>query len=112
MSPIGIGAGKWSTACAIFLSTAALALAAPASADDADDAFIDGLDQGGITMPDNDDAIAKAQNVCTSLDANANPSALAIGLARQYKLSLKQAGYFVGLSVATYCPEHRDDVAP
>lgn len=105
-------AGKWPAFCAIFLSTAALAVAAPAAADDTDDAFIAGLSKGGITMPDNDDAIAKARTVCTSIATNPNASVLAIQLARQTDLSVKQSAYFVGLSIATYCPQYKDDIDP
>lgn len=105
-------AGKWPAVCAIFLSTAALAFAAPASADDTDDAFIAGLSKGGITMPDNDDAIAKARRVCAGIAANPNASVLAIQLARQTDLSVKQSAYFVGLSIATYCPQYKEDIDP
>jgi len=106
------GSGKWPTVCAIVLSTAALGFAAPAAADDADDAFIAGLSRGGITMPDNDDAIANARTVCTSIATNPNASVLAIQLARQTNLSVKQSAYFVGLSIATYCPQYREDIDP
>lgn len=107
-----VGSAKWPTVCAIVLSTAALASAAPAAADDTDDAFIAGLSRGGITMPDNDDAIATARTVCTSIAGNPNASVLAIQLARQTDLSVKQSAYFVGLSIATYCPEYKDDIDP
>jgi hypothetical protein len=107
-----VGFGKWPTVCAIVLSTAALASAAPAAADDTDDAFIAGLSRGGITMPDNNDAIAIARTVCTSIANNPNASVLAIQLARQTDLSVKQSAYFVGLSIATYCPEYKDDIDP
>lgn len=107
------GAAKWVAACAIVLSTGALACAAPAAADDdADDAFLAGLDKGGITMFDDDDAIATAHAVCTSIETNPNVSMLAIKLTKQTPMSAKQSGYFIGLSVASYCPEHRDNVDP
>ncbi len=112
MTPLRVGAGKWSAVCAILLSTAALACAVPASADDNDDAFIAGLSKGGITMPDNDNAIAMAHTVCTSIDTNPNVSMLAIQLTKQTDLSPRQSGYFIGLSVATYCPQYKDDVDP
>lgn len=107
-----VGSGRWPTVCAIVLSAAALAFAAPAVADDSDDAFIAGLSKGGITMADNDDAIAKARMVCTSIATNPNASVLAFQLARQTNLSLKQSAYFVGLSIAVYCPQYKDDIDP
>ncbi|ORA07725.1 DUF732 domain-containing protein [Mycobacterium arosiense] len=105
-------AAKWPAVCAIFVSIAALAFAAPASADGSDDAFIAGLSKGGITMPDNGDAIAKARAVCTGIAANPNASILAIQLARQTDLSVRQSAYFVGLSIATYCPQYKEDIDP
>ncbi|OBH41752.1 DUF732 domain-containing protein [Mycobacterium mantenii] len=107
-----VGSGKWPAACAMLLCTAALAFATPAFADRSDDAFIAGLSKGGITMPDNNDAIAKARAVCTSIAVNPNASVLAIQLARQTPLSVKQSAYFVGLSIATYCPQYKDDIDP
>ncbi|BCZ25280.1 DUF732 domain-containing protein [Mycobacterium senriense] len=105
-------AGKWSTVCAVFLAAAALACATPAAADDTDDAFIANLSKGGITVPDNDNAIATAHMVCSSLDTNPNAPTLAFVLARDSDLSPRQAGYFIGLSVATYCPQYKDRVGP
>lgn len=105
-------AGKWPTVCAILLSTVALAFAAPASADDADDAFIAGLANGGITMADNDNAIATAHTVCARLEVNPYAPVLAFVVARDSFLSPRQAGYFVGLSVATYCPQYKDKIDP
>ncbi|OBB90701.1 DUF732 domain-containing protein [Mycobacterium sp. 852002-40037_SCH5390672] len=110
MSPMKVG--KRPAVCAIVLSAAALACPAPACADDTDDAFIAGLSRGGITMPDNDNAIAIAHTVCTSIDTNPNVSMLAIQLTKQTGLSPRQSGYFIGLSVATYCPQYKDDVDP
>ena len=107
-----VGSAKRPAACAIVLSTAALTFAAPVSADDTDDAFIAGLSRGGITMPDNDDAIAKARTVCASIATNPNASVLAIQLARQTNLSVRQSAYFVGLSIAVYCPQYREDIDP
>ncbi|OBI47000.1 DUF732 domain-containing protein, partial [Mycobacterium colombiense] len=82
-------AGKWVSACAVLLSAAALACATPAAADDTDDAFIANLSKGGITMGDNDDAIAKARTVCAGVAVNPNASVLAIQLARQTDLSVR-----------------------
>ena len=98
--------------CLIVLFTGALTWAAPAAADDGDDAFLAGLDKGGITMFDDDDAIAMAHGVCNSIGANPNVSMLAIKLTKQTPMSARQSGYFIGLSVADYCPQFRDDVDP
>lgn len=63
-------------------------------------------------MFDDDDAIATAHAVCSSIETNPNVSMLAIKLTKQTPMSAKQSGYFIGLSVASYCPEHKDDVDP
>lgn len=112
MAHLKAGFGKWATACAIAVSAGALACATPAAADGADDAFLAGLDKGGITMFDDDNAIATAHAVCTSIQANPNVSMLAIRLTKQTPLSAKQSGYFIGLSVASYCPQYKDDIDP
>lgn len=113
MAHLRAGFATWSAACAVALATGALAGAAPAAADDdADDAFLAGLDRGGITMFDDDDAIATAHAVCSSIETNPNVSMLAIKLTKQTPMSAKQSGYFIGLSVASYCPEYKDDVDP
>lgn len=103
--------GTWPAVCGVFLTTIALAFATPALADDIDDAFIANLAKGGITMPNNDDAIATAHAVCSGLDTNPTAPMLAFVLARDTDLSPRQAGYFVGLSVATYCPQYKDRVS-
>ncbi|GFG96750.1 DUF732 domain-containing protein [Mycobacterium timonense] len=113
MARLKAGFAKRSTACVIALFAGALACATPAAADDdADDAFLAGLDRGGITMFDDDDAIATAHAVCSSIETNPNVSMLAIKLTKQTPMTAKQSGYFIGLSVASYCPEFRDDVDP
>lgn len=106
------GRATWPAACAVVLSAAALLCAAPAAADEADDAFLAGLAKGGITMFDDDDAIAMGHSVCSSIDANPNVSMLALRLTKQTPLTPKQSGYFIGLSVASYCPQYKDDVDP
>jgi hypothetical protein len=97
-----------STVCAVLLPAVALVLAAPASADPADDAFVAGLAKGGINMPDPNAAIATARAVCAGLDANQNSSVLALKLMKHNELTAKESGYFIGLSVAAYCPQDKD----
>ncbi|OBJ09406.1 DUF732 domain-containing protein [Mycobacterium sp. 1465703.0] len=111
MNPKKMSLGK-PAACAILLAAATLVFTSPASADETDDAFIAGLANGGITMPDNVDAIATARTVCARLDVNPYAPVVAFVLARDSFLSPRQAGYFVGLSVATYCPQYKDKVNP
>jgi Protein of unknown function (DUF732) len=96
-----------STLCTVFLSAVALVSAAPASADQTDDAFVAALAKGEITMSDPDTAIAMAHTVCAGLDANQSSSVLAMKLMKDTALSPRQSGYFIGLSVAAYCPQNK-----
>ena len=104
---MNVGRGKWSAGCAAVLSAAALLCAAPASADQMDDAFVTALAKDGIAIPDRGNAIAMAHTVCAGFDKGQPSTALAMGIVRDTALSPKQAGYFVGVSVAAYCPQYR-----
>ena len=80
------GSGKrW--ICASFLSAAALVSAAPASADQLDDAFVAALAKGGITMPDPTTSVAMAHTVCAGLDANQSTSVLAMKVMKDTNLT-------------------------
>jgi hypothetical protein len=94
--------------CAVLFPVVALVLAAPAVADPTDAAFVAGLAKGGIALPDPNAAVATARGVCAGLDANVNSSVLALRLMKSDQLTAKESGYFIGLSVATYCPQNRD----
>ena len=107
LGPMHLGRLKWSAGCAGTLSAAALLCAAPASADHMDDAFVAALTKNGISMPDRGGAIAMGHTVCAGLDKGEPSTALAMGIVKDTDLSPKQAGYFVGLSVAAYCPQYR-----
>jgi hypothetical protein len=98
------GRGTWSAGCAVALSAAALLCAAPASADQMDDAFVAAPNQGRDSMPD---AITTAHSVCDGFDKGEASTALAMRIVRDTPLSPKQAGYFVGVSVAAYCPQYK-----
>lgn len=102
-----VGRGKLSAGCAVALSAAALLSSAPASADQLDDAFVGALAKDGIAMPDRGNAIAMAHSVCDGFDKGEASTALAMRVVRDTPLSPKQAGYFVGLSVAAYCPQYK-----
>ena len=102
------GFGALSTVCAAALVASALLCPASASADPTDDMFVAGLARGGIAMSDPNAAIASAHAVCAGLDANENSSVLAVELVKNTNLSMKKSGYFIGLSVAAYCPQNKD----
>jgi hypothetical protein len=100
------GLGKWSTVCAVVLSAAALLSEAPASADPTDDAFVAALAKEGIAVADRNATIAMAHTVCAGLDKTNKSAVLAMKLMRDTDLSLKQSSYFIGVSIAAYCPQY------
>jgi hypothetical protein len=99
--------GNWSTTCAVLLSAAALLTAAPASADPIDDAFVGALAKDGIAFADRDTEIAMGHTMCAGFDQNEKSSFLAMKLRKDTNLSLKQSSFFVGVSVAAYCPQYK-----
>lgn len=106
MTQMDVGPGKWLTVGAVLLSAAALLSAAPATADPADDAFVAALANDGIVI-DRNAAVSMAHTVCAGFDRNENATVLAMRLKKITDLSLKQASYFVGVSMSVYCPQHR-----
>src|ERR1700733_3075677 len=106
MAQRDVGRGKWSAVCAVMLSGAALLTAAPALADPTDDAFLAALTKGGIVFTDRNTTIATAHTVCAGLDKNDRSTLLAMKLMKDTDLSLKQSGYFLGVSISAYCPQY------
>jgi hypothetical protein len=100
------GPAQWSAVCAVLLTAVAPVLASPASADTTDDAFIAALAKQGIVITDRDTTIATAHKVCSGFDKNYKSAVLAMKLVRDTDLSLKQSGYFIGVSVSAYCPQY------
>jgi hypothetical protein len=99
------GPAKWSTVCAVPLSATALLCAAPASADPTDDAFVAALAKDGIVVADRGYTIAMAHMVCDGLDKTNKSALLAMKLMKDTDLSLRQSSYFIGVSIAAYCPQ-------
>ncbi|WP_242657532.1 DUF732 domain-containing protein [Mycobacterium intracellulare] len=106
MTTTNLDLGKWSTISAVLFLLASPLLAAPASADKTDRAFLAALQQHGIAFTDDDAAIATAHSVCDGLDQGQTRSSLALSLVKNTSLSAHEAGYFLGVSVASYCPQH------
>ena len=72
---------------------AAAALAPRADADSTDVAFLAALDSKPITY-------------CDQLDTGISAPVLVSTLAQVSYLNVGEAGYFVGASIAAYCPRH------
>jgi hypothetical protein len=103
---------KRSIAGAFLLFAAAPLFAAPASADPTDDAFVAALDKNGIPVPDPGAAISKGRAVCAGLDKGQDSSFVAMRVMKETNLTAKQAGFFVGVSVASYCPQYKGTLDP
>jgi uncharacterized protein DUF732 len=102
-----MGFGTWSTFVAVLLSAAAPLFAAPASADQTDDAFIAALVSQGVPVPDNNAAVQMGRNMCALLDQGTTRPLLAMKLMKDANLSARQAGFFLGLSASAYCPQYK-----
>ncbi len=107
MARTDIGRAKWPALGAVLLSAAAVLCAAPAIADPTDDAFVGALAKNGITMSDRIAEVSMGHTVCAGFDQGQPSTEVAMRLVRETPLSPKQAGYFVGVSVAAYCPQYR-----
>jgi hypothetical protein len=106
MTNMNVGRGTWSTFIAVLLSAAAPLSAAPASADQTDDAFIAALASQGIPI-DSNTAIQMGRNMCALLDQGTTRPLLAMKIMNDTNLSARQAGFFLGASTSAYCPQYR-----
>jgi hypothetical protein len=85
----------------------ALGAAAPtADADSADDPFLSALRSKGISVASPQAAIIAGHEVCDELDLGRQPSDVATDVTKNSNLDGYRAGYFVGASIAAYCPKH------
>lgn len=94
----------------LVLSVALLNLvgvAAPAAhADAVDGNFVNALNSRGITFASSQAAIIAAHEVCDELDSGRASSDVANDVMQQSSLDGYHAGFFVGVSIAAFCPRH------
>jgi Protein of unknown function (DUF732) len=94
----------------LVLSVALLSLvtiAAPAAhADAVDGNFINALNSRGITFSSPQAAIVAAHQVCDELDGGRAATDVANDVMSQSSLDGYHAGFFVGVSIAAFCPRH------
>ncbi|OBH04212.1 hypothetical protein A5696_06050 [Mycobacterium sp. E2699] len=96
---------------AILLGAAAALTATPAAADQTDDDFVAALVGQGIPVPDANAAVQEGRIMCTLLDQGTTRPLLVLRLMRDTNLSARQAGFFLGISTAAYCPQYRVTVS-
>lgn len=98
--------GKFIFSVVVAGAALATGLAAPASAEEADDIFVSVLDGEGIPYPSAEEAVKLANGVCVFM-SEGNSLEDAVGeVMKETGLELEQSGFFVGAAAASYCPEH------
>jgi hypothetical protein len=77
-----------------------------AHADAVDGNFLNALGSKGITFSTGQAAIIAAHEVCDELDSGRASSDVANDVMQQSSLDGYHAGFFVGVSIAAFCPRH------
>jgi hypothetical protein len=95
----------WKLAASL-IAACSLATCAPASAASVDEEFLGALRRGGVDYASPGIAVAYAHLVCAKLDDGMSRYEVAMQLMESTNLSGYLAGYFVGGSIAAYCPQH------
>lgn len=84
---------------------AVIGMAAPAYADDTDDAFIASLDSAGIAYSDSDLAVGAGKWVCKTLQGGTGMSDVVSTLeSKNSDLTDDKASKFAAISANAYCP--------
>ncbi len=79
---------------------------ATAKADEVDNAFLNAIQAKGINFATPEAAIVAGHEVCDELDLGRQKSDVANEVMSSSNLDGYRAGYFVGASIAAYCPRH------
>ncbi len=94
----------------LFLAVALLGLLAvtapTARADAVDSNFLNALQSKGVTFASPQAAIQAGHQVCDELDQGRATQDVANDVMQQSSLDGYHAGFFVGVSVAAFCPRH------
>jgi Protein of unknown function (DUF732) len=78
-----------------------------AHADAVDNAFLSAINAKGIEFASPQAAIINGHEVCDELDLGRQKFDIASDMMNNGKLDGYRAGFFVGVSIAAYCPRHR-----
>lgn len=90
------------------LGVAALGTATTAGATTIDDSFINVISDQGIAFTSPAAAVEAGLVVCGLVDDGATPLEAAEVVYQESGLGHRNAGFFVGASIATFCPEYGD----
>ena len=85
-----------------------MGVAAPAAHADAADGsnFVGAISAKGITFASGQAAVVAGHEVCDELDQGRQASDVASDLMKESNLDGYHAGFFVGVSIAAFCPRH------
>jgi hypothetical protein len=77
-----------------------------AHADSVDDQFLNAVKAHGINFSASQNALLAAHQVCDELDSGRQKSDVVNDVMNSSSLDGYHAGYFVGASIAAFCPRH------
>ena len=77
-----------------------------AGADAIDNAFLNAVKAKGINFASTQAAIIAGHEVCDELDLGRQPSDVATDVTKNSNLDGYHGGFFVGASIAAFCPRH------
>jgi uncharacterized protein DUF732 len=85
-----------------------MGVAAPTALADAADGsdFVGAISAKGITFASRQAAILAGHDVCDELDQGRQASDVASDLMKESNVDGYHAGFFVGVSIAAFCPRH------
>ena len=96
-----------STVTGLVLTCVPLAALAPcAHADNVDGNFLNALQSKQITFASGQAAVIAGHQVCDALDGGRPSTDVANDVMQQSGLDGYHAGFFVGVSIAAFCPRH------
>ena len=95
-------------AAASAFGLAALVSAGTASASAIDDTFMSVLEDEGIEAPSTREAISVAHDVCGVIEEGGDLVDAVTSVSDFTGLEMEDSAFFVGASVASYCPEYGD----
>jgi hypothetical protein len=91
-----------------FVPLTVMAITAPsAHADAVDSSFLNALQSKQITFASGQAAVIAGHQVCDALDGGQQSSDVANNVMQQSGLDGYHAGFFVGVSIAAFCPRHQ-----
>lgn len=98
---------RLSAGLALTLLSLAVAVSPAANADAVDNLFVTAVKNKGIEFATPQAAIVAGHEVCDELDIGKQKSDIASEVMTNSNLDGYRAGFFIGASIAAYCPRYR-----